>query len=913
MALSPGTRLGPYEILAAAGAGGMGEVYRARDTRLDRIVAIKVLPEAFLKDPGRRQRLEREARAVSSLSHPHICTLYDIGHQDGVDYLVMEYLEGETLADRLQRGPLPPDQALRHAMEIAGALDTAHRQGIVHRDLKPGNIMLTRTGAKLLDFGLAKAATAEAGANLTAQATLSKPITQEGTVIGTYQYMSPEQVEGKALDARSDIFSFGSVLYEMVTGRRAFAGASHISVASAILEKQPEPISAVRPLTPPALDHAVRTCLAKDPEDRWQTARDLLLELRWIGAAGPQTGMAAPEAAQGSGRERLAFLASGALAIALAIAAVGWWRATRTPPPQAFMRLSVEASPGSIIDRFAGANLALSPDGTRLVMMESDPAGNFHLAMRSLDQSQSVRVAGGDNAFLPFFSPDGEWLAFFADGKLKKVAIGGGAPVTLCDSPLLMRGGSWGDDGNIIASFDGGTAGLVRIPSGGGAPAPVPGLGKEDGGGSVAFPQVLPGSRAVLFTAYGPGTPEEGDIVVAALDTGERRTLHHGGSFGRYLPSGHLAFMQRNTLWAAPFDLGRLAMTGAPQPVLEEVNNDFHSGGDFAFSRAGTLVYVNSRIDVSFPYSIWWLDGSGQIRPLHVAPGLYENPRFSPDGKRLAFEMPTASSRADLWVKDLERDTMSRLTHLPGRSNWPAWTPDGKSIIFSSYQSASKGMYWTSADGSGDSQQLIDPGGAWQIPGAVSLDGKRVAYTQLALDLDRREIWTAPIDGDRDAPRLGEPESFPTGSTSNSFPAFSPDGRWLAYTSSESRADEVYVRPFPGPGGKVQISTGGGSHPIWSRTERKLYFLTRDWRIMAAGYTASEGSFVAERPRVWSDRSLAYLGGCYPYDLAPDGKRFAVVLDPRGTSEQKLIPTDSAIVLVNFLDELRRKVPPGDD
>ncbi len=674
----------------------------------------------------------------------------------------MEYLEGETLAERLQKGPLPPDQVLRYGMEIAGALDAAHRQGIVHRDLKPGNIMLTRTGAKLLDFGLAKAAAPAAGAALTAEVTRTTPLTQEGAVAGT------------------------------------FPGKSQISLASAILEKDPEPISALRPLTSPAFDHAIRLCLAKDPEDRWQTARDLLLELRWVAEAGPQAGVAAPAASHRRQRERLAWTVA-ALGIAIAvIAAAGWWRGARASRPSPMVRLSAELSPGRYIDRFRGAQLALSSDGKRIVVAESESSGEWRLAMRSLDQDEFAPVKGAERAFQPFFSPDGQWLAFFAGGKLKKIAIHGGSPVTLCDV-RTPRGASWGDDGIIVAAFNVGSTGLVRVHSGGGAPIPVTQLTEKAEMGH-AWPQVLPGSQAVLFTAYGTGSYDEGDINVVFLRTGERKSLHSGGAFGRYLlPSGHLVYLRQNTLWAAPFDLGRMAVSGAPQPVIEEVNGNFWAGGDFAFSQTGSLVYARSRPGGSFPRSIWWLDGAGQTKPLHVTPGSYENPRFSPDGKRLAFSLVAAMDRSDIWVKDLDRDTTSRLTHLPGRNLGAVWTPDGRSLVVTSGLHTTSGLYLVRADGAGEAQRLTDDEvHRWAT--SVSLEGSRLAYQQLPLDFSQSDIWTAPIEGDHDHPRLGKPEVFLSSSFGESYPAVSPDGRWIAYCSNESGSLEVYVRPFPGPG-----------------------------------------------------------------------------------------------------------------
>jgi Tol biopolymer transport system component len=906
--------LGPYEILDALGAGGMGEVYRARDTRLERTVAIKILPAQFSSDPVRKQRFEREAKTISSLNHPHICVLHDVGSQEGMDYLVMECVEGETLAKRLEKGALPAEQVFKYGTQIADALDKAHRSGVVHRDLKPGNIMLTPTGAKLLDFGLAKPAAPLASlATITATAAKLSPATEQGTIVGTFQYMSPEQIEGKELDGRSDIFSLGAVLYEMVTGRRAFQGKSQLSVASAILEKDPTPISTVKPMTPPALDHAIRRCLAKDPEERWQTARDLMLELKWIADSGLHAGVPGSVVSRSRLHERMAWGAATALAIVSIFAALGWWRATRTAPQHFPMRLSAELPPGARINRFRGSQLAISPDGTLIVVAEqSVPTGDWHLAMRRLDQGQFEPLSGTDHALMPFFSPDGKWVAFFSDGKLKKIAVQGGSPSTLCDAPA-PRGGSWGDDGNIVAAFNGGSSGLVRVSSGGGVPTQVTKPSAEKGEMAHAWPQVLPGGQAVLFTVYNSAAYDDAEIDVISFKNSERKTLHRGGYFGRYLSSGHLFFLHQDTLWVVPFDLSRLAVTTALQPALEEVNSNINGGGDFDFSQTGTLVYVSSNAESSFPYSIWWLDSDGQTKPLQVTPGMYENPHFSPDGKRLAYELAISPAQADIWVKDLERGTTSRLTHLPGRNNAPLWTPDGRGIVFGSTRQAAPGIYWIRADGAGEAQRLTDSKTLHlQAPRAFSPDGKRLAYVQFGADI-HWEIWTAPVEGDPDHPQLGNPVPFLRTSFSETQPAFSPDGQWLAYSSNESGKFELYVRPFPGPGGKWQISTGGGSYPIWSRDGRRLFFLTPDWRIVVANYTGKEGSFAAGKPQAWSQKNLIYLGGNFPYDLAPDGKHFAVVLNAGGATTQEEKSVDSVTVLLNFFDELRRKVPSGKD
>jgi serine/threonine-protein kinase len=635
-------------------------------------------------------------------------------------------------------------------------------------------------------------------------------------------------------------------------------------------------------------------------------AKRPLAELQWIIEAGFQAGVPASVVSRRKMREPLP-LAMAALAILLAvIAAVGWWRSARSLPVHLPMRLSAELPTGAIIDRFAGADVTLSPDGTRMALVEALAGGNFQLAVRRMDQSDFAPLSGTGGADQPFFSPDGQWLGFFADGKLKKVPVEGGETVTLCNAPGFPRGASWGDDGNIVAAFSNGSTGLVRVPAGGGTPTPVTQPSKEKGETAHAWPQFLPSSQAVLFTSYGRESGYDyGKIDVISLKTGERKTLQRSGSYGRYLPSGHLGYLRQNTLFVAPFDLNQLAVRGSPQPALEEVSINVNGRGDFDFSKTGTLAYVSSK-GPAFHFQVFWLDSTGQTKPLHVTPGVYENPRFSPDGKRLAFEVATSPVLADIWVKDLQRDTMSRLTHLPGRNNGPLWTPDGKSIVFMSEFQEASGLFWINADGTGEAQRLTES--SWQSPGSFSPDGRRLAYVQLNAD-GNGEIWTAPVEGERDHLRLGKPEVFLRATFSATDPAFSPDGHWLAYSSDESGTSELYVRPFPGPGGKLQISTRGGEYPVWSRKGRQLFFLTPDWHIMVADYTAAGDSFVAGKPRVWFQTNLAFLGGNYPYDLAPDGKHFAVVMSPVESQEQK--PIDSVVVLLNFFDELRRKVPPG--
>jgi Tol biopolymer transport system component/predicted Ser/Thr protein kinase len=904
--IASGTRLGPYEITGAIGAGGMGEVYRARDTRLDRTVAIKVLPQHLADTPEARQRFEQEARAVSALNHPNICTLFDVGSQDGTEFLVMEYLEGETLAARLEKGPLPLDQALKCGIEVADALDKAHRAGIIHRDLKPGNIMLTKTGAKLLDFGLAKATLPLAsGGTLTAMATRTTPVTQQGMIVGTFQYMSPEQVEGKEVDARSDLFSFGSVLYEMLTGRAAFQGRSQLSVASAILEKDPEPINALQPMTPPALDRTVRKCLAKDPEDRWQTARDLLLELKWIAEAGSQAGVPAPVVSHRKARERTAWAIAGVVTLIAIASTIGYVQ--RAPKPAQLMRLSAELGADVALYTDFGANAVLSPDGTRLVFVAVGADKTEHLYIRSLDQMQATALSGAENARDPFFSPDGQWIAFFAVGKLKKISVQGGAVVTLCDA-LIDRGGSWGDDGSIV--FAGNSGGLSKVSSAGGKPEPLTTLNQQAGEVTHRWPQVLRGSKDVIFTEHTRGN-QFGDAEIAVYSTvsGKSKTVVHGGSYARYVPSGHLVYVHNGTLFAVPFDSKRLEITGQSVPAVEGVaSNPGNGGAQFSFSDTGTLMYVAGSA-VSSDVSIYWMDAAGKFTSLRETPGNYYILAISPDGKRLAMEI-TSGNRTDIWVYEWERDTLTRLTFAGESNTHPVWTPDGQRIV---YGSAEKGtvsnLWWIRADGSGDAQRLTQSNYS-KVPGSWSPDGKVFAFFQLN-PATSWDIMTMPVEGsEKTGWKPGEPKPFVNTSATEISPAFSPDGRWMAYQSNESGPMEVYVRPFPGTGGKRQISTDGGWFPEWSRNGKELYFTTlnRD-KIMVATYTSSGESFRADKPRLWSPGQFTNRGTSLNYGLHPDGKRIAVL--KAGNGETAPPPINKASFIFNFFDELRRKVPGG--
>jgi serine/threonine-protein kinase len=885
----------------------MGEVYKAKDSRLERTVAVKVLPEHIAKRADLRARFEREARAVASLNHPHICVLYDIGSHNGADFMVMEYLEGETLGARIEKGPLPLDQALKFSAQISDALDRAHRAGVTHRDVKPGNIMLTRDGVKVLDFGLAKSAP-KTGPT---EATLTAALTAEGVILGTPQYMAPEQFQGKEADTRGDIWALGAVIYEMVTGEKAFKGKNYTSLIAAILAAEPPPM-VMNPFTPRWLERLVRRCLAKDPDDRWQTMRDIVIELRTppeeVFAAGPSRASWWPWVA-------------GVTALACFAAGIGWYgTATRPAPPRPLMRLALDIDPGTPLARVQagsaiGANiLALSPDGARLALALRGADGKVRLHTRLLHHSQVVPLAGTENAQGPFFSPAGDWIGFFADGKLKKIAVDGGAAVTLCDAPS-GHGGSWGDDGNIIAALDYNTA-LSRIPAAGGTPVPVTKMAA--GEYMHRWPQVLPGSQIVLFTAIAlsnlSSTSYDGAaIVVMSLRTGERKTLHRGGFFGRYLAgatgsnaTGHLVYLHQSTAFAVPFHPGKLALTGAPAPILEDVSSTPGGGGDFAFAQNGTFVYL-ARKPSQAGWPIAWVDSAGKAaQPLHAPPGLYYGPRFSPNGKRLAFSI-TSEKGQDIWVKDLDRDTPSRLSFLPSVNFMPVWTPDGKSIVFRSINPAAPGLYAIRSDGSGEAKRLMESKTA--SAGSFSPDGRRLVIHQTG-DGGTEDIFTVPVEVDAGPGgpglRFGKPELFLGTPSMEFYAAFSPDGRWVAYQSNESGIYEVYVRPFPGPGGRWQVSTGGGREVMWSRDGRELLFQIPDGRVMAAAYTAKGSSFAAGKPRVWAETRIRASGWGPNYDITPDGKRLAAIVADDSTGGK--LPTHLTFLL-NFFDELRRKAP----
>jgi eukaryotic-like serine/threonine-protein kinase len=877
-----GRRLGPYELLSREGAGGMGEVYKARDSRLDRTIAIKVLPLPSVCDPHARERFEREARAVATLNHPHICTLHDIGRDDDVDYLVMEFLEGQTLAARLAKGPLPIAQALQYAIQIASALDVAHRAGIVHRDLKPANVMVTAVGAKLLDFGLAKSIATLARAGAASAPTLIAPpeLTTPGTILGTVDYMAPEQIEGRASDARTDIIAFGAVLFEMLTGRKAFAGSTPASVIAAILERDPPPVSSVQPLAPASIDRVVQACLAKNPDDRWQTMRDLVRELHWIVET-----VGATVTTQATRRDRLpVWIAWTIAAVAIAIAAV---LATlvyrRVLPAPLVTRFTLRAGEGQQFRMIDPQLATLSPDGTLLVYAATDQIFAHAMADR---EARPIRGTEGLQPLSPALSPEGTSIVFYSRPRraLEKVAVAGGAPVTVCSTDIVPMGISWGEAGII---FGQGSQGIMRVSPNGGAPdvlVPVK-------PGEVAHgPQMLPGGDLVLFTvATGQSVAawDNAQIVVQSLRSGRRTTLVSGGSDARYVSTGHIVYAVGGVLYAVPFDLRRLLVTSGPMPVVEGVRRPeavISGGADFTVSDTGSLAYVPGPVTkATVPTSrlqLATLDRSGTFQSIAIPPGPYEHPRVSPDGRRLAFSSDDGKD-AIVWVYDLGGTTPARpLTHA-GRNRFPVWSADGARVLFQSNREGDLAIFQQRADGAGLAERLTRPDrGVEHVPESSSPDGKVLLVAVVkgasrslaAVDLEHHTV--TPFGGI-------DSSALPSAS-------FSPDGRWIAYGASiPGTADfDVFVQPFPATGTIYQI--GFGVHPWWSTDGAELFY-RRPGQNARVSVTTTP-AFTFGTPMIEPSPFVDQPGIERNSDITRDGRRLIGLIDTTVKSPLEAYP-----------------------
>jgi serine/threonine-protein kinase len=868
-----GRTLGHYEIVEKLGQGGMGQVFRARDTKLGRDVALKLLPGSLSRDPERLARLSREAQILASLNHPNIATLHGLEESGETRFLVMELVSGETLADKIARGPLSLDECLSVFRQIAEALEAAHERGIVHRDLKPANVIVTSEGrVKVLDFGLAKAVTGDAlSSDVSNSPTLTREGTEHGVILGTASYMSPEQARGKTLDRRTDIWSFGCVFYEALSGRKAFSGETVTDILAAILEKEPD-WRALPASTPGKIRDLLRWCLEKDRTRRLRDIGDARIEVDE-----PKPSPATPA--------RYLYLPWVVAALGSGIAL--WSLIHPTPEPERpVTRFTLNLPPEQALTWVNDPSVALSPDG-KLLIYAGGEGSKQRLYLRSLDQLEAHPLLGNEGASFAFFSPDGESVGFYVNGtrKLKKIGLGSEVPIPLADVPNPW-GASWGS-GDVILYAPDNSGGLLRISSSGGSPSVATTLNAADGETSHRWPEILPDGKTALFTILTvSGTPR---IGLLSLESGKYRVLLEGGSFARYVPTGHLAYIGGGVLLAAPFDLGSLELKGEPVPILENVWTQPAFGtAHFAFSRNGTFIYV-PRVEAKS--ALVWVDRAGAIQPLTETRRDFEDPRLSPDGQKLSLAI-REEGLFHVWTYEIARDSFTRLTFGPDDDQAPVWTPDGKRLTFR--RGAVSNLFWQPADGSGPEQRLTTST-YLQRATSWSPDGKVLVYLDRRPSLEAEDLWLLDLEAERKArPFLETPFREP-------FGAVSPDGRFLAYVSNESGAWGVYVRPFSGSGGKWQISTDGGTQPVWARSGGELFYRNRD--KMMAVRIETEPQFRAGKPTVLFAGNFHLPDSTFPqYDVTPDGERFVMIQDTES------FPTRIEVVL-NWHEELRARVP----
>ncbi len=872
MPLATGTKFGPYEILGPLGAGGMGEVYRGRDAKLGRDVALKVLPEQMLGNGDVMARFEREAQVLASLNHPNIAAIYGLEQ----NAIVMELVEGTTMA-----GPLAFREALPLIHQLIDGIEYAHEKGIIHRDLKPPNIKLTPEGrVKILDFGLAKAMSTEpiVSANTADSPTLTMraPGTEVGVIMGTAAYMAPEQARGKAVDKRADIWAFGVVMYELLTGQRLFEGETVSDLLAQTLTKEID-----FGKVPPAAQKLLKRCLDREPRTRLRDIGDArLLLLDEEPAARPSSKLPWVLAAAG--------LAVAAMATLIA------WRGAR-PAEKPLMRLNVDLGLEALADP---RNLfALSPDGRRIVYTARTPEGKRLLATRLLDQAKVDFLAGTDNAVDPFFAPDGQWIAFFADGQLKKIPVTGGAPSLIAATSSTPRGGTWLPDGSIVFAASPIT-GLSRVPAGGGTIQTLT-VPKTKGQATHRWPQTTPDGGAILFTAHVRSTQfDEAEIAALDLKSGRWKTVLKGGYFGRYLPSGHLVSVRLGALFGIRFDPGRLETTGLAVPLLDDVSTNLTAAaGRFHFSpENGTFAYVGGKSASADPRPVW-LDSSGKMEPaLHK--GLP-----SPDGHLIAVQAGTFLN-GEIKIWDRVRDLVTSITSNSADSQNPVWAPDGRHLIYRTLVNDQATLWWARADGGAEPRKLLETQG-FAIAGSISPDGRHLVYQTLVNG--QADLWTLPLDlSDPENPKVGNPEPFFQGATNDIRPQFSPDGRWIAYLSQESGEFAVWVRPFPGPGGRWQLGASDLNGPRWSRAGKQLFIATPDGRVMVCDYETKGDTFIPGKVRQWTETRIIDTVGAHSFEVAPDGRLLTSV----NPAESGANPVNVHVTfLLNFFDELKRRLP----
>jgi serine/threonine protein kinase len=901
MALTAGTRLGPYEIQAPLGAGGMGEVYRARDTRLDRTVAIKILPPQFAGDASLRERFDREARLISSLNHPHICSLFDVGEQDGVAFLVIEHLEGETLASRLEKGRLKLDQALQIAVQLAGALDAAHRAGVVHRDVKPGNVMLTRAGAKLLDFGLARTEPLLSGlSGSSLMPTTPAAVTAQGAILGTLQYMSPEQLDGSEADPRSDIFAFGAVVYEMITGKKAFQGKSQASLIASIMAADPPAMATSQPLAPAALDRVVRKCLAKDPDDRWQSTKDLADELSWIARVEPvsDSQLAVKPAAQmtsRSSRERVLWFVAAVLGISLIVALVagrfGLLAPALTQPSP--LRVSLNLPVGATMEGVPpGRRLALSPDGRFIVFVMMAADRQRFLWLRRTDSLTAQTLPGTEGANNPFWSPDSKFIGFVSQGRVKKIEASGGPVVTIASDAAAL-GASWSREDVIVFATPDGR--LKRINASGGTPVALATVDKST---VLSDPVFLSDGRHFLFQATVRASAGLSGVYVGSIDDEEKPRQLLSINTNAMASSGYLLFVRDRVLLAQPFDETRLAVSGQPAVI----GNDLEVGSgpvsaSFSVSSAGLLAYRTGAAEVRTQLTWFDRDGVRQGTVADVADQM--TVALSPDGSHAVVSgLDSVRNARDVWTVDIKRNVPTRFTFDLADEMSPVWSFDGREIYFASRRRGRLDIFKKPASGAGAEVELLTDAQNNLYPSSAAPDGKFLLFfTGNALSPTGNDLWVLPLVGD------AKPKPFVQTEFNETYATFSPDGRWVAYTSAESGRNEVYVVPFPEPGGKWQVSQGGGSFPRWRRDSAELFYLSSEGPLMAASVDGRGSAFVVSQvkplfePRI---RTIGFGGSnAQNYDVTPDGQRFLVAVTEGTQSETPIT------ILTNWTAALR--------
>jgi serine/threonine-protein kinase len=893
-----GKTLGHYQIASQLGKGGMGEVYQAKDQTLGRDVAIKVLPDEFAKDADRVARFQREAKLLASLNHPNIAAIYGLEESGGTNFLVLELVEGETLADRIKAGPIPVEESLKLALQIAEALEAAHEKGVIHRDLKPANIKVTPDGTvKVLDFGLAKAfAGDQAELNLSNSPTLSDAATQQGVILGTAAYMPPEQAKGKAVDKRADIWAFGVVLFEMLTGRQLFTGETISETLAAVLMREPE-FSKLPPNLHPRILLLLERCLEREPKNRYHDIADVRVDIQKA-LADPSGVLVQPVTTAVEPRKKLRVgfsWVAAALVLGLIIAGVAVWK-LKPSEPHRITRFSYELPKDQELDNASERAIAVSPDGRQFVY--STPAGLYLRSMEEMDAKLLPGTPG--NRQRPFFSPDGKWIGFFssADNKLKKIATSGGASVTLADANPTGYF-DWSEDDTIVYGQMG--KGILRVSANGGTPEQI--IKPAENETYLISPQILPDGKSLLFTHV--ITTTQFKIMVQSLKSGERKELFEGDTT-RYLPTGHIVYGLGNNLFAVRFDINALKMIGGPVPVVESVLRTLVP--QYAISDSGTLVYVPGTETGSAPFqrTLVWVDRNGKEEPLAAPLNAYFNPRLSTDGTKVALRVAAAAvGNSDIWIWDLVHKTLTRLT-FEGINATPLWTPDGKRIAFFSSREGKSSIYWKSADGAGKDELLGSvPGGKPSFPASWSDNGKTLVLAEFKdmrfdigmLSMERDHTWKSLLS-----------EKY-----HEAQPQISPDGRWMVYTSNESGQNQIYVRPFPDVNsGRWQISTNGGDSPLWSKNGKELFYRNGD-AVMAVP-VKTVPTFSLETPRTLfrgTYVSNVFMAGNWDFvtwDVSPDGKRFLMMKEAGSTASGGGGSRKISIVL-NWTEELKQRVP----